>query len=181
LIALIDRNKILKHAGRLLIGAACFIFVLWVLLAWKAYGHYQTGKAHQTGGRMLEAAREYQTAIGFYAPFNPWSRAGAQALQGMARDARGKDPALAFELEDRLGRSVHGIRWLFQPYRQILAALEDAPGDPMRDPNPWMFFLSLAGFVSGYGALFIPRKGALFRAVGFVGGLGVWSLALHFC
>lgn len=150
-------------------------------LLWRAHRHHALGREHQAAGRTLEAAREYQSAIGYYAPLNPWSRAAARDLVSLVVEQRGQDPALAFELEDRLRRSVQGTRWLVQPYGGILGSMGAGPGPPPRDPDPRLFFLSLIGLAAGFAGWWMPGRGGLFRAVFSASGLAVWALALRFC
>ena len=169
-------------SGRALWGAALLIpALLWGLAAFRAHQHCRLGMDAQTGQKLLEAGREYETAIGFYAPLNPWSRAAARSLAAMVEEARDKDSALAFELEDRLRRSIQGIRWLVHPYAGILAGLGTPPGPPPRDPDPWLFFLSLAGLAAACSAPWMSRQGMPFRWALAGSGLAVWALALRFC
>jgi len=163
------------------VGAALFFLLTHGVLLWKAHHHYALGRSRQAAGATIEAAREYQSAIGFYAPLNPWSRAAAGALASLTKDAEGKDSALAFELEDRLRRSIQGTRWLVQPYADILAKLDRPPGPALRDPSPWLFFLSIAGLAAAFWGIGAVRKGMVFRVVVAGCGLAVWGLALRFC
>jgi hypothetical protein len=162
-------------------GAALFLFLAHGSLLWRAHRHYGAGKNFQAAGKTLEAAREYQSAIGFYAPLNPWSRAAAEALAALAAGQRARDPGLAFELEDRLRRSVQGTRWIVQPYREILSGLGEPSGPPLRDPDPWLFFLSWGGLGLAGAALWRERWGAAARLTVALGGLTVWAAALRFC
>jgi hypothetical protein len=168
--------------GRALWGAALLLPALvWGLCVFRAHHHFRLGREAQEARRTLEAGREYQSAIGYYAPLNPWSRAGAEALAAMVNGSRSSDPDLAFELEDRLRRSIRGTRWLVQPYAGILARTGGPPADVPRDPDPRLFFLSLAGLGVVSVALGLPRKGMIFRAALVAAGLGLWAIALRFC
>jgi hypothetical protein len=162
-------------------GAAFFLFLAHGSLLWRAHRHYGAGKDFQAAGKTLEAAREYQASIGFYAPLNPWSRAAAEALAALVAGQRARDPGLAFELEDRLRRSVQGTRWMVQPYGEILSGLGEPPGPPPRDPDPWLFFLSLGGLGLAGAALWREQWGPIARSALAMAGLAVWASALRFC
>jgi hypothetical protein len=84
--------------------------------------HLRRARVAAAGHRPIEAAREYQAAIGCHAPGNPFERAAIGELVALVDATRARDPELARDLEDRLIRSIRGTRWLRQPHRETLAA-----------------------------------------------------------
>lgn len=91
--------------------------------------HLGAARRHASTGWVLEAVREYQSAIGFHAPFNPFERAAVGELGQLVAATRVRDPDLAARLEDRLHRSVRGTRWLRQPHAEVVAD-RPAPSEP---------------------------------------------------
>ena len=91
-------------------------------------------------GKTFEAAREYQGAIGFHAPLNPYCRTAAHELHALAETVAPIDPALGADLEDRLQGSLRGARSLYQPHGELV----DSPAlltryllrPPMHQPIP---------------------------------------------
>lgn len=115
--------------------AAAVLFFLWGYCLLQSYSHYRAALALERRSQPAEAAREFQTAIQFYAPLNPWSRAAALRL------ASYRDP----DSRDRLRRALLSIRSFYQPYGEIVrrGATTSPPPPPPREPQPLVFLGSV--------------------------------------
>ena len=140
----------------------------------KSLGHMRTGADFERQGQPLAAAREYQAAMGYHAPLNPWCRAAAARLGELARSA--DDPDLAAYLAYRLRRSLLATRSFYQPHRDLLT-----DGDRPADPNLALFLGALLGLVVGFGAWWWLGLGVGRRLSLSVFGLVVWGFLLHLC
>jgi len=109
----------MKTLIRISVAAVVAMLILEALMCLEASRHLQRAHMLESNGEILSAAREYQSAIGFYAPFNPFSRAAAIDMAAMLRREETIDESRAFNLEDRLLRSIRGTRSFYQPYRDI--------------------------------------------------------------
>jgi len=96
------------------------IILLHAFVVVRSAQHLQRARDLAEIGKTFEAAREYQTAIGFYAPLNPYCRAAAHELHDLAEAVTPIDPALGTDLRDRLQRSIKGARSLYQPHRELV-------------------------------------------------------------
>lgn len=162
------------------LGGALLAFV-WILLCLRAFGHDRAGKAAAGRGQYLEAARKYESAVACYAPLNPFSRASAERMLRLAGEVRESDPALAEEILDRLRRTVRSVRWLRQPYADILSRAEGggviaAP----RDPNAILFLPSLLALAAALGIWWLP-VGRRTQLASSAAGLLAWGLLLYLC
>jgi hypothetical protein len=109
-----------RRVVRWTIIAATTILTLHLFVVIRSAEHLERARDHKATGRILEAAREYQTAIGYHAPFSPYCKAAAEELRTLAKSTAGTDPALAADLKDRLQRSVRGTRSLYQPHAKLI-------------------------------------------------------------
>jgi hypothetical protein len=91
------------------------------IVVWRSYHHLRLARHASASHRPIEAAREYQAAIGWHAPGNPFARRAVEDFAVLIDAFRADDPELARNLEDRLMRSVRGTRWLMQPHAEVLA------------------------------------------------------------
>ena len=96
------------------------ILALHIFVVVRSAEHLNRARTHAAAGRTIEAAREYQTAIGYHAPFGPYCDAAVDELKTLAQEILSVDPALAADLEDRLQRSVRGTRSLYQPHAKLI-------------------------------------------------------------
>ena len=112
---------------RWLTASLVAIVLLHAFVVVRSAQHLQKARDLAEIGRNLEAAREYQSAIGFHAPLNRYCRTAAQELHALAEEVAPIDPALGADLEDRLQRSLKGTRSFFQPHKEILNRKERAP------------------------------------------------------
>jgi len=96
------------------------ILALHLFVVIRSAEHLERARTHAANGHIIEAAREYQTAIGYHAPFSPYCKDAAKELRTLAQSTAGTDPALAADLEDRLQRSVRGTRSLYQPHATLI-------------------------------------------------------------
>jgi hypothetical protein len=129
----------------------------------------------------MEAAREFESAVGCYAPFNPFSRAAAEEMLFLALREKGRDPVFSAEVLDRLGRAIRSTRWLVQPYPKLLAAVSGtSPHTLPHDPRIAVFFVSWLGLLAGMGAWWLPLRLPV-RAVLGVTGMGFWAVLLYLC
>ena len=103
-----------RFSGWLLIVALGILVVHGFVLI-RSAEHLDQAREFARAGRIPEAAREYQTAIGYAAPFNPYCRAAAEELEILAEECSVSRPILGANLYDRLRRSLRGTRWLLQP------------------------------------------------------------------
>lgn len=160
--------------------AAALAFA-WGLLCWRAAHHYRFGTAAARQGRTLEAAREFESAVGFYAPLNPYARAAAEQMLALASGAEKKDPRLSREILDRFWRSVRSTRWLVQPYSDLLARFTGGTPSPLaRDPSAPLFFGAIAGLAVGLGIWWLPLRPAPKGLLG-TAGLLLWATLLYLC
>ncbi len=104
--------KTVARRLRLLVLFLAIVLGLEVFVVVRSAEHLARAREHAAAGRLLEAGREYQTAIGYSAPFNPFCAAAARELRSLAEATAATDPDRAADLEDRLERSVRGTRWL---------------------------------------------------------------------
>lgn len=165
-------------------AAAGFIFLamLWGILCLRAYGHYQDGVVFMDEGRSLESAREFESAIGCYAPFNPFIRPAAEHMLALAQLNSGKHPELALEITRRCQRSLRSLRWLLQPHRNLLAQAEGENGaTELNDPHPIAFFLSFLCLLLGLGAFWLPLKSMFLKGTLCLAGMGGWAIFLYLC
>lgn len=163
------------------LALAALLAFAWGLLCWRASQHYRAGGEAVRQGRPLEAAREFESAVGFYAPLNPYARAAAEQMRTLASKLGKEDPPLSREIFDRLRRSVRSARWLVQPYPDLL--LEPAKGTldaPASDPSAPLFFGSVAGLLLGLGIWWAPLRAAPKSLLG-TAGLLLWAMLLYLC
>jgi len=161
--------------------AVMILAVAWGVLCLRAASHYRAGQELAKAGKTLEACREFESAVGCYAPFNPYCRAAAEQMLAMARDEQDRDPALAAETLERLRRALRSLRWLVQPHADLLAAAgsREAPRVP-RDPRASLFLLSFLALLAWLMAPWLPlrvRHKLLLGAVAFT----AWALLLYLC
>jgi len=157
------------------------VMMSWVLLCWRAGEHYRLGIAEMESGEPLGAVREFEAAVGYYAPFNPYSRAAAEQILVMVLRHEEQDSALAFEVRDRFRRSVRSLRWLRQPYADLLEMADGETGPHAApDPRGLLFLLSVPCLILGWGAWWMPCGFArrwVFSLVGF----SSWGALLYLC
>ena len=106
---------------RWVVAVLAAVAVIHTVVVWRSYHHLQLARRASANHNTIEAAREYQAAIGWHAPGNPFERQAIAEFTRLIDASRAHDPTLARNLEDRLRRSVRGSRWLMQPHGEILA------------------------------------------------------------
>jgi len=104
-----------SHVPGWVLMAVLSILIVHFFVIIRSAEHLDRARALARCGQIYESAREYQTAIGYAAPFNPYSRAAAEELEAMAEEYSLSRPILGANLYDRLHRSLRGTRWLLQP------------------------------------------------------------------
>ncbi|HPR63682.1 MAG TPA: hypothetical protein PK014_05615 [Thermoanaerobaculia bacterium] len=115
--------------------------------------HLDRAREHRASGEVLPAVMEYQTAIGYYAPLNPYSRRAAVELTSWADEMKREGSVTAFEVHDRARRSILGLRSFYQPYRDLLTN-QNKTGSP-RDPNLFLYIFSVVCLAVSWGAWWI--------------------------
>lgn len=103
-----------------LVVSVVAVLLLHAFVVVRSAQHLDRARDLTETGKNLEAAREYQSAIGFHAPLNPYCRTAAHELHALAESVAPIDPALGADLEDRLQRSLKGTRSFYQPHRELL-------------------------------------------------------------
>lgn len=170
-----SRWKDWAKALALLAAVAAFA---WGTLCIRASAHLRDGDLAARDGKLLEAARSYESAIGCYAPLNPFSHGAAERM--LALGIRCGDPALAAEIRGRLARSIRSVRWITQPYTDLLIQTGEPP-TPFRDPDPALFFLSLAGLLFAGGSFWAPRLRPWTKIALCAAGFSIWGVLLYLC
>ena len=103
-----------------LVASVVAILLLHAFVVVRSAEHLQKARDLAEIGKAFEAAREYQTAIGFHAPLNPYCQAAAHELHALAEAVAPIDPALGTDLQDRLQRSLKGTRSLYQSHHELV-------------------------------------------------------------
>ena len=176
-----QRERVLPALAKMLSLVVALLVLCWCALCLRAAGHYRAGVTEQGVGRLLLAAREYESAVGCYAPLNPYSKRAAIAMLEIAKGTMDTDPALSAEVEDRFKRSVLSTRWLVQPYADLLKGEREKGAAPVRDPNPLLFFLSMVAISSALAAWWVRGLSPRVRLAICVTGFSAWGLLLHLC
>lgn len=157
------------------------IVFAWGLLCVRSAWYREAGLQAVREGRSMEAAREFESAIGCYAPLNPFSRAAAEAMLNLARHENLTDPMFSAEVSDRLRRALRSTRGLVQPYPDLLRVVEGPNARALsRDPRIALFLASWLGLLAGLGAWWLPLRTVPKAALGTT-GLAIWALTLYFC
>lgn len=163
-------------------GLVAFLLAgAWALLCLRAGQHHRAGLAAERDGGLAQAAREYESAVGCCAPFNPYCGESAKRMLALAEAAAPSDPALAGDVRDRAVRALQSTRWLFQPHRDLLeTARSGVAGPTPRDPSAPLFLLSCLALAAGLGGWWLPLTPWRRWAVG-CGGFAAWAALLYLC
>lgn len=113
----------MKTTFRILLMSALALMSLEGLMLTRSSSHLEAARKLQSTGRILESAREYQSCIGFSAPWNPFADSAVRELERLAAREKTEHPQLGEDLEDRLIRSIRGTRSFYQPNRKTLSRL----------------------------------------------------------
>lgn len=118
----------MKRGRRWLVMAVAALAVIHSVVVWRSYHHLRLAREASASHKPVQAARQFQAAIGWHAPGNPFARRAVEDFADLVNATRADHPDLARNLEDRLMRSVRGTRWLAQPHAEVLAKSGPGPG-----------------------------------------------------
>jgi hypothetical protein len=135
--------RIRRWAIRILPSLILVLACIQLFLLVRARDALIRAKEAEAAGGFLEAARWYQTAIGFHTPFSPYSRSAVEAMLRLSESRADDDPNLSFEIRDRLIRAIYATRSFYQPFAHELAGLtETRLQRRYRDPGLLTFLTS---------------------------------------
>lgn len=141
--------------------------------------HYHLATEYRAAEFYSLAAREYQTAIGFYAPCNAYSRSAAENMLDLVGELENKDPDLARDVTDRLKRALAGIRSLYQPYSDLLHGQPTLQIRTDNDPGMIAYVLSLVFALITLSIWRFSRFSVLNRSVISLVSCILWALCLY--
>lgn len=119
-----------------------FMIVLRVLVG--TLTAYQAAEEQRLGGHLDEAVVQYERAIHWYLPMNPWGEKAAEALRVLGIEAEAKgDDALAMSAWEAVRGAIYATRSFYTPMPERLAEANQhiaqlmlrVPGGRWPDPS----------------------------------------------
>lgn len=126
----------MRRGLRWVVMVLAALAVIHSVVVWRSYHHLRLAREASASHNLVEAARQFQTAIGWHAPGNPFAGRAVEEFAELINATRADHPDVTRNLEDRLMRSVRGTRWLVQPHAEVLAKSDPGLGSPLPQRRP---------------------------------------------